>query len=226
MPALMVKETTVYTLAELEETFGSSVHEKAIDKVLEYAWEGFEPEFVTEDMANMIKEDYPAFEIDQVKQGYYSGNKLKQSCRPHLYWDMNPYSAECKGSVAVAKFMTEKKLRNKYRLLWSIMRKHGLDPDAPCSFGTGRSEDADLSDLQSDIEYCEGDRMTDLRLSKIEAQIESLEGEIEDYIGEIYSFVLEHLCAEDEYRSSEEYAKEEAEALELKFTEDGDIYHG
>lgn len=219
MPELAVVETTVYTLAELEELFGASVHQKAVNKILEYAWEGFEPELVTEDMAYMIGEDFKLFDMDQITQGYYThkSKELKHRTRPHLFWDMNPYSAECKGSVRVYDFMVEKKLRNKYRLLWTILKRNDIHFDAPVAFG----KEVDLYDLQSDIECnieCDYD--------KLQKQLDGLAGEIDAYVDEIYSFVLKHLRAEDDYRSSEEYAKEEAEALELKFDEDGDIYHG
>lgn len=222
MPETIVKETTVYTLAELE-TMGWEVHEKAIENIITWGWEGFEPSFITDDMANMIGEDFPLFELGQTRACTSGG---KDFYRPDLYWNMNPYTAEGIGAVAVARFMTDRKLRNKYRLLWEIMRKHGLDYDAPCAFGSGRSDDCDLSDLRSDIEYCDETTYQSPRERKIEAQIVALEGEIEAYVGEIYSFVLNHLRAEDDYRSSREFAKEEAESLELKFTKSGVIYHG
>lgn len=219
MPETIIEETTVYTLAELETLFGCNIHGKAIENVMEWLWEGFEPEIITEDMAYMIGEDFPLFELGQVRRGY--NGKGEMTYRPNLFWEMNPYTAEGKGTVDVVKFMTERKLRNKYRLLWEIMRKHEINLDAPVAFGCGCSDDCDLSDLQSDIE-CNIECDTE----KVQRQITALEGEIEAYVGEIYSFVLKHLRAEDDYRSSREYAKDEAEAQEFKFTESGRIYHG
>lgn len=219
----IVKETTVYSLAELQEQFGERVYEDALSNVYEWVWEGFEPEIVTEDMAYMIGEDYPLFELAQTS--YRTGNG-KTGYRPDLYWDMNPYSAEAKGSVDVARFMAHFKLRRKYALLHTLMSKYGLNLSAPCSFGSGRSKEVDLSDLQSDIEYEDDTEYQSPRYYKIVEQIDALEKEIEDYIGQIYSFVLKHLRDEEDYRSSEEYAKEEAEAAELQFTESGCIYHG
>lgn len=224
MPSTIVKETTVYTLAELDENFGWSVHEKALSNIKEYEWEGFEPSFLTEDIVYCISEDFPLFELDQRSYQTVSG---KTDYRPHLYWGMNPYTAEAKGTVDVARFMRKMKLCGKYALIWAIMRKHGLvNFSAPVAFGSGMSDRADLSDLRSDIEYCDETVYKSPRGLKIEAQIEALEGEIEGYVGEIYSAVIKHIKAEDDYRCSDEFAKEEAEAHELVFTEDGDIFHG
>lgn len=224
MPETIIEETTVYTLAELETLFGCNIHGKAIENVMEWLWEGFEPVIITEDMAYMIGEDFPLFELGQVRRGY--NGKGEMTYRPNLFWEMNPYTAEGKGTVDVVKFMTERKLRNKYRLLWEIMTKHGLSTSAPVTFGCGSSDDCDLSDLHSDAETCDDTVYKSPRGLKLEAQVEALEGEIEAYVGEIYSFVLKHLRAEDDYRSSREYAKDEAEAQEFKFTESGRIYHG
>lgn len=223
MPTTIVKETTVYTLEELDENFGWNVYEKAIENALTWAWEGFEPSFLTEDLTYMIKEDFPLFEIDKRSYRTVSG---KTGYEATLYWGMNPYSAEAKGTVNVARFMQHFKLCNKYRLVWTLMRKHGLDLDAPVAFGSGRDDDADLSDLQHDIEYCDDTVYKSPRGQKIDAQIEALQAEIEDYVGEIYTKVLEYIRLEDTYRCSDEFAKEEAEAAELTFTEDGDIFHG
>lgn len=220
MPELAVVETTVYTLAELEELFGASVHEKAVNKVLEWAWEGFEPEFVTEDIAYMIGEDFKCFDMDQCKQG--RNGKGETTYRPHLFWGMNPYSAECTGSVRVYQFMIDKKLRRKYALLWAIIKKWDIHHDAAVAFG----KDVDLDDLLSDIESYDDTDYKPKRYANVQAQLKGLEGDIYDYVNEIYSFVLNHLRAEDDYRSSEEYAKDEAESMELKFEEDGSIYHG
>lgn len=218
MPTTIAKETTVYTLEELE-ALGWSVHKKAIENILTYEWKGFEPSFLTENIVYSIGEDFPLFELNQRREG--------KTYRPYLFWGMNPYTAEAKGTVDVARFMTQMKLRNKYRLVWEIMRKHGLvNFSAPVAFGSGMSDHADLSDLQSDIEYCDETPYKSERGLKIEAQITALEGEIEGYVGEVYSVVIKHIRLEDDYRSSDEFAKEEAEAHELTFTEDGDIYHG
>lgn len=223
MPQTMVRETQVYTLAELEDSFGYSVYEKAIENVITWIWDGLEPEMVTEDLVYVIEEDFPLFELGQTRQRVSNG---KEFYRPDLWWDMNHHTAEAKGTVAVAHFMIAMKLCNKYRLIWAIMRKHGLDLDAPVAFGSGRNDDADLSDLQSDIEHCDETVYKSPRNQKIEAQIEALEGEIEGYVSEIYSAVLKQLRAENDYRCSEAYAKEEAEAQEFQFTESGRIYHG
>lgn len=222
MPQTMVKETQVYTLAELQDSFGYSVYEKAIENVTTWVWDGFEAENVTDDLVYIIGEDFPLFELGQTRERH--GNKERY--RPNLFWDMDRNTAEAKGAVAVARFMTELKLCNKYRLLWAIMRKHGLDLDAPVAFGSGRADNADLSDLHSNIEYCDETVYKSPRGQKIEAQITALEGEIEGYVTQIYSAVLKQLRAENDYRCSEEFAKEEAESQEFQFTQSGSIYHG
>lgn len=224
MPQTMVKETEVYTLAELQDSFGYSVYEKAIENVLTWSAEGFEPEMVTEDLAYMIGEDFPLFELGQVRRE--QNGKGEVTYRPDLWWDMNHHTAEAKGTVVVARFMTERKLCNKYRLLWEIMRKHDLDLDAPVAFGSGRSDNCDLSDLHSDAETCDETVYKSPRGQKLEAQIDALAGEIEAYVGQIYSAVLKQLRAEYEYQYSETFAKAEVESYELKFTEQGRIYHG
>lgn len=228
MPELMVKETTVYTLAELEELFGASVHQHAIEKICEYEYEGWEPSWFTEDLHEMIKYEFPLFELNQVRQGYYAYNstQLKNSYRPELYWGMNPYTAEGKGHVAVAEFMRKNKLCNKYRLLWAIMTKYGLDFAAPVAFGHGSSDEVDLSDLESDMEYYDETYQNKPRYAKFQEQLKELADEIDGYVGEIYTKVLSTMRAENDYRWSKEFAKEEAEAHELKFSEDGSIYHG
>lgn len=224
MPQTMVKETLVYTLAELQDSFGYSVYEKAIDNIMTWVWDGFEPEMVTEDLTWMIGEDFPLFELGQIRRG--QNGKGETTYHPNLFWDMDRHTAEAKGTVVVARFMTKRKLCNKYRLLWEIMRKHGLDLDAPVAFGHGRDDDADLSDLHSDAETCDETVYKSPRGVKLEAQINALEGEIEAYVGQIYSAVLKQLRAEYDYRCSEAFAKEEAEAQEFKFTQSGSIYHG
>lgn len=219
---VLVKETTVYTLAELQEQFGERIYDKAIDNIISQEWECFEPEIITEDMAYCIGEDFPLFEMAQSR--IRTGSKDRH--RPHLYWDMNPYSAECKGTVDVERFMRANKLRRKYALLAAIMRKYGLNQEVGVGFGIGSAGDCDLSDLVSEIEYESDIDYDKPRYAKLLAQIEGLQADIDNYVSNIYSWVLKYLREEEKYRSSEEYAKEEAEALELQFTEEGRIYHG
>lgn len=221
MSTVMVKETTVYTLSELKERFGASVYDHAIDQVLGQEWEWFEPSVVTEDLEYMIKEDFPLFELDRATERYANG---KSHDRPYLYWDMDRLSCEARGTVAVAQFMTEMKLRKRFRLLWSIMSKHGIDGTASTAFGSGRRDNVDLSDLFDELVYADETPYRSQREKAIDIQINDLEAEIESYTGKIYSFVLQHLRAEHSYRCSEEFAVEEAEAHEWTFTEEGDLH--
>lgn len=222
MPITMVRETTVYTLEELE-ALGWRAHEKAIDNVLQWLWEGFESEFITEDMATVIEMDFTLFECNRRSYRTMSG---KTGYTPEIEWSTNPNWVRAKGSVNVARFMRERKLRNKYRLLWEGIKAYfsSISPDASVGFGHGRDGECDLSDLLSDLKY--SDWYKGERLARLEQQIAALAGEIDSYAGEIESRLLSNLRAEMDYRESEEFAKEEAEAHEFVFTEEGDIYHG
>lgn len=217
MPQVMNKETTVYTLEELE-TLGWSVREKAINNVLTWEWEGWEPSWFTEDLINDMDYHAPLFELQQrSRRGKHTEYELE--------WDLDRLWIRAKGSIDAERFMRDQKLRNKYRALWYVMSVYGLDQSVGVQFGYG-SDEADCEDLLSDIETVEGYEYQSPRWLKVQAQLVCLQDDIDGYVEMLHSALLKNMRAEYDYRCSEEFVKEEIEAHEFKFTEDGDIYHG
>lgn len=215
----MVKETEVYTLAELKALDDGS-YETAIEKVTELMSEWFEPSTYTEDMEYTIEYDFPLFEL-------FKGSGKDKWRNQTLFWGMNPNHVEFEGDIEIKRFMTERKLRNKYRSLWYVINTYFAFPSVGVSYGKGR--DITLEDIESDVIYhleLTYAQQSEPRFTKIEAQLRAMEGELEDYVGEIASKLLEDMRLEEKYRWSEEYAVEEADVHEFKFTEDGKIYHG
>lgn len=217
MPQAMTKETTVYTLEELED-LGWDVREKAINNVLHWEWEGFEPSWFTEDLINDMDYHAPLFEL-QARTRHGKRQKFE------LEWDLDHLQISAKGSVDAKRFMCSQKLRNKYRALWYVMSTYGMDQSVGVQFGYG-NDGADCEDLMSDIETVEGYEYQSPRWLKVRAQLVCLQDDIDGYIDDLHSKLLKGMRAEWDYRCSEEFAKEEIEALELKFTEEGAIYHG
>lgn len=216
----VTKETTVYTLAELE-ALNWSVYEHAIGKVIEWGWEGFEPSNLTEDLVYNLAENFPLFELHQTTERYASGKERK---RPYLYWDMNPLSCEAKGDIDIREYMKAEKLCNKFRALWYAVDTLGCNETIGVSFGNG--QEVDLYDLQRQIDYEDSIAQPSARYDLICKQVEALEGDIQNYVDGVQSAIIKQLRAEEDYLSSTQFAKDEAEAMEFRFTEDGDIYHG
>lgn len=209
MPQTIVKETTVYTLAELDENFSWSVHEKALSNVKEYEWEGWEPSWYTEDITMFIENEFKLFELTQST----------------LEWGTNPNFVRAKGDIDLREYMKAQKLHIKYRSLWHALTVHGLESSFQVSFGYGDS--TDLHDLERGIDCdIDGLKYDSPRYLKLIGQVRQLEGDIDNYLDGIESRLLGNLRAEIDWRWSDEFAKEEAEAHELVFTEDGELYHG
>lgn len=220
MPSTITKETTVYTLAELE-TLSWSAHEHAISKIIEWNWQGFEPSNVTEDLVYNLTENFPLFELHQTTERYGNGKERK---RPYLFWDLDRYTCEAKGDIDIRQYMKAQKLCNKFRALWYAVNTLGCNETIGVSFGNGK--DVDLWDLQRQIDYEDSIAQPSARYDLICKQVEALEKDIQNYVDGVQSAMVKHLRAEADYLSSTQFAKEEAEAMEFKFTEDGDIYHG
>lgn len=222
MPTTITKETTVYTLEELDENFDWNVYAKAIDSILLYVWEGWEPEFVTEDMTTVIETEYPLFSCHQRSYRTVSG---KTGYTPEIEWSTNPNWVRAKGEIDLRQYMKAQKLDRKWRSLWYAIDVLGLESCVVCSFGYGESPD--LEDLRRGVDYdIDNLKYDSARYWKLHGQIDRLEADIRYYLDGIESHLLRNLRAEMDYRGSEEFAKEEAGALELVFDEDGDIYHG
>lgn len=218
MPATIVKETTVYTLAELEE-LNWRAHEKAIEKILTRSWEWWEPSDLTEDLVYNISEDFPLFELQQTREGYSNG---KERYRPYLFWDMDRFSCEAKGEINIRQYMKTQKFCNKYRALWYAVDTLDCDETIVVSFGNGR--DVDLHDLQRQIDYEDSISQPSARYDLLCKQVEALQDDIQSYVDDIQSAVVKHMRAEYDYRYSTEFAKEEAKCHEWTFTEDGEFY--
>lgn len=221
MPTTMTKEKTVYTFDELDEHFDWSVQEKAIQNVLTWEWEGFEPEFITEDMATVIETEYPLFKCHQRSYRTMSG---KTGYSPVIEWDTNPNQVRARGDIDLRQYMKAQKLHTKYRALWYAIDVLRLESYVGVSFGHGES--VDLHDLERCIDWdIDGLTQGSPRYNKLIEQLRALECDITNYLNGIASHLLKNLRAEMNWRCSDEFAKEEIEAHEFVFTEDGDIYH-
>lgn len=207
MPQIIVKETTVYTLAELDENFSWSVYEKALANVKEYEWEGWEPSWYTDDITMFIKDEYPLFDLSPST----------------LEWGTNPNFVRAEGDIQLVAYMRYHKLCNKWRALYYALTTYNVRDYVGVSFDKG--QDVDLADTADEIAWEMPGDATD-RYTLIKAQLTALETDIQNYVDGIESRLLGNLSAEIDWRWSDEFAKEEAEAHEIVFTEDGDIYHG
>lgn len=214
MPQTIVTETVVYTLSELKE-LDPSAYQDALGNVKEWSWECFEPSIFTGDLKMWIAEDYKSFDLDEHT----------------LEWDMDQMWIHAKGHVSVQDFLIEHRLRNKYRLLWSVLKANDIHFDIECSFGYGRNRRGDngyanCGEFQGELDWVDGIADDQARYSKMVAQVDALEKEIEGWMSQIHDRLRETMRAERDGRWEDEYAIEEADALELKFTEEGEIFHG
>ena len=207
MPQTMVKETEVYTIEELE-AIGWSVHETALQNVREWNWECWEPSQFTDDIKTWLPEEWPLFDLQDST----------------LEWSTNPNWIRGKGSIDLVAYMRHFKLCNKYRALWYALTELRLESYASVSFGFGAS--TSLDDLEREIDYdIDGLEHDSPRYVKLMDQLTALERDIDNYMDDIETRLLKNLRAEQDYQYSDEYAKETIEAYELRFTEDGEIYH-
>lgn len=206
MPQTMIEETTVYTIEELE-ALGWSVHETAMIKVREWNWESWEPSFYSDDVKSFIGEEFSLFYLEDHT----------------LEWSTDPNWIHGKGSIDILPFMKAHKLCNKFRSLWYLIRTEGIHVDAPTCFGFGYDLQTDLSDLRDETEYFV--TYNSARYWKIDGEINRLRCLIDAYMDEMETRLLKNLRAEVDYQYSDEYAKETIESYELRFTEDGEIYH-
>lgn len=207
MPELIVRETTVYTLEELKELFPHA-YDKAIEKVIMRSWEGWEPQWYSDDIEQYVKSEFPTFYME----------------RTSLEWSTNPNWIHGKGSINVAGYMRSQKLCNAYRSLWSIMRTHELNADVPVNFGFGYGQQVDMGDLYDEVNYFVD--YDSARYRKICDEIDRLRANIHKYMDSIEDRLLSNLSAEIDYQWSDEKAVEDAEIHEFKFTEEGEIFHG
>lgn len=207
MPQTMVKETTTYTLEELE-ALSWNVHKKALQKVREWNWESWEPQFYTDDIKSFIGEEYPLFDLTERT----------------LEWSTNPTWIEAEGDIDIYAYMRHFGLHRKYVSLWYALNNLTSEKYIGVKFGNGIS--IDVHELRLDIDYIDDLEYQSPRYVKLQAQVTAVADHMENYIDGMSSKLLSNLSAEEDYQGSDEYAKETIEAYELRFTEDGDIYRG
>lgn len=202
MPQTIVKTTTVYSLEELE-ALGWHVYQDAISNVITWGWEGFEPSWYSDDIKTLFEEEYPQF--------YLHENSLE--------WDMDRTSISFQGTIDLLALMRHLKLCNKYRSFFYGMNDLRLERSVVAKVG----RDIDFHDVIRDIE-CYIERKP--QQERMVEQAEAFASDVQDWFNGIYGRLKNYLRAEYDYRNSAEYAKEEAEANELKFTEAGTLYRG
>lgn len=206
MPQTIVKETTVYTLEELE-ALGWQVHEKALQNAREWAWEIWEPQWYTEDITYFIEEEFKLFDLDTKS----------------LEWSTNPNWIKAKGDVNLVDFMRDQKLCNKYRSLFYAITQLGCESVVLATFGNGVT--VDMESLDRDIDYLDEVEYQSPRYFRLKQQMVDLRDDISTYVDNMWTRLLKNLRAELDYRSGDEYAKETIEANEIVFTAEGVIYY-
>lgn len=219
MPSTIVTETVVYTLAELKEAADAGsltelrTYEKAVENTIARLWDWFEPYLVTEDIMYKFEYDFPLIYVE----------------KKSLEWYMDTAEISFKGSVPVGAFLTKFNLRNKYRTVWNAMQTFGIDADVPVSFGQTRSRDGnygycDIYEFRREFDYVDEIFEDKRRYMRVHEQLDRLEVEIADWMDQVHSAFRKYLRAEETWRNSEEYALQEADALEFQFTEEGKFY--
>lgn len=231
MPTTLVKETTVYTLEELEE-YNYSAYEKAIQKILELAWESSYDRWTWEVESLVDWVDSESL-LGIVKKSRFN-SKGKQYYEPIFHFNTYPYSLEFEGYINLENFMLREKGRKDkplyliYKSLYHGFTKLNIQNDANFKV-TGSNDDPyfeeSIGDIEDTIIACYKDReITAQQKDKMLDQLSEISNLVWAYVDEWHSKLLKAIREQDSYWNSEEFAKEEAEAVELRFTEDGRIY--
>lgn len=218
MPKVIVEETTVYTLAELK-----VMNQKAYDKAIEK---------ITED----VNEDrfYITWLSQDVTQWFKDGpGKLSDNKCPFEGGDWEEWSAD-HGTITyhfdtyVAEYMQRNKLIGKNRTLYKWLRDNG-DCRVEGKVQDGCNRNSKFTPLDYDFG---GDFITDITQDargeaaevKINAQAEAVLKHIAGMAQEVRDYVMKWIEADVDYRYSEEFAVQEAEAQEMTFHESGYIF--
>lgn len=211
MPTTITTVEVAYTLSELDQLEGDygAAYQNAIEKIVEWVNMGGDyVQFITEDLGFWL-EVQPHLSYTEV-----------------LSWDYDrQWENNFRADVNVASFMQERKLHTKYRALWYAMKHLGcFDSTVGVIANEIHHIDHALEDWERDL-----DRYTDLydedrkRYDLIMAQIAEVGAAITAYVDDLLSEYKRIVNVSIDYRYSEEFAKEEAEALELYFDEEGNI---
>ena len=175
-------------------------------------WEWFEPEWITEDIKMLLADEYAMIDVEDRS----------------LEWDMDRATISIKGSVAVSQFLTTFRLRNKFRTVWNAMQAFEVDADVPVSFGNTYRRDrtsgyCEIYEFRREFDFIDEIYDDKPRYDRLSRQLDALEDEIADWMGQVHDRFTKYLRAEERHRCSEEWALEEAEAHEFKFTAEGEF---
>lgn len=201
-----------YTLAELAELDDRGrAYEKAIQEITQYVNEGGDYcQWISEDLQMWLEEKPELSDVKGIEWDYDRRRDANFIC-----------------AFDVERFMKDRKLHMKYRALWYAMQH--IDIWDTCV--RVEAKKVHYSDhVLGEWEYML-DRYTDIcddepkRYNKLIAQIEEVRAAIVDYIGDLTMEMQRIVTLEIDYRYSEEFAQQEADALELHFDEEGNILH-
>lgn len=223
MPQQMTKVTTVYTLEELKDLpkdkRGETPYDKAIRKITEDANEdGFYCRWLTDDMNNWFREG----------AGPIADNECPFDNGEMGEWDYDRRNLSFTLSVYVREYMKRNKLIGKQRSLYNWLE--GGDCYIKGEVKSGYNRNSPYSPLASDFGYDllvainDDSDLPKVRRDKLEAQAEAVLKHIGGSAEWANDYLMKWIVADIDYRWSEEFAKEEAEANELKFVASGAIY--
>lgn len=207
----LTKTVEAYTLEELKDLDDRGrAYDKALEAVKVWANDdgGDHCTWITECLNMILDQEEPVADVSM------DG------------WDYDRNNAEITGYIHVGEFMAANKLNGKYRAFaYGIKTWREEVFDTYFSFDTDKQHDFDdlfvdefLPDLERYTDLKEDDRR---RFDLIASQIAAVGKAIDTYISMLVGKVKEQMRAEIEYRYSDEFAKEEAEAHEHLFTENG-----
>lgn len=142
-----------------------------------------------------------------------------------LGWGSNPLNVDFKCDCSVIGFMARHKIAGKYRALWYSLHNLGCF-DRWLHIDTTRNRDQDhpLERWEADL-----DRYTDLedtdqhRYDLIITQLRAVGALIQDQVWALSSQLTGQIQAEERYRYSMDFIKEEAAAMELQFDDAGTL---
>lgn len=216
MPKIL--ETTVYTLAELKE-LDPKAYEKAIDKIKEDAnSDGFYIQLLSQDIGEWFKSG-PG-KLSEGESPFDDGDRYE--------WDYDHRNVVYTFNVYMAEYMKRNKLIGKNRTLYNWLISTG-DYRVGGKVGSYINRNTPHAPLPEEVDE---DIISDIQQlwqnPKLEAKLTEQVKVVLDHLAgtakEVADYLMKWIVADIDYRYSDEFAIEEAEAQEYTFTKGGRIF--
>ena len=215
-----VVETTVYTLEELK-----AMHPEAYDKAIQntLTWANEWPHLNT-DLTEQLTES-----ITYYGEPVVTGGTVTE-------WGHYRGELKFEYEIDLVALLRKEKLAAKYRSLYNFLTSPELGVSSTVNGKTERRyrdsypvDNSIFDDLYGEIDYLYGNYNNatpdEARHKRLCGQVALLESSVQEWVQHVGRELWRMIGAQIDYWYSDEFAVEEAEAQELEYTEEGELYH-